>query len=499
MKLFKKSKDTIRSVSGMLNDRVPKPAILAGKRRYVVAGVLALLVIIAVSSIFQYYRWRTLRKTDDTGEIQTENVGIQMFTVERKDMIDELTILGQIVFLEKINISSKVTGRLERITVAEGTRVSKGQFLAGIEKLPLQLTLTQQQAELEIAKRSYDLSKAKYENAIKAIETKLKTIEKAEADLEDKKVSYKNTDRMLKNKIELFKAGGVSESDLASLKANHKTMYTKYLLAKSDLDIQKVGFRDQDLISEGLPVPKNAKEKYELFQRINTKIERAELEAAKSKITQVEKSIESTRILLSETDIRSPITGIVAAKSMEAGEMVKQESVLLTLVNISRVFVAMNINEKDIRRIKSDQEVHFTVDALGDEKFKGRISRINPVLDVKTRTVEVKAALENPGMRLLPGMFARANINCGNLKDIIAIPVSALLRKDTTTGELYVVKQGIVFKQAVELGRELKSDIEITKGLSDGDVIVIKGLNLLYPGAKIRTDEKKTASPAEVR
>jgi RND family efflux transporter MFP subunit len=460
------------------------------------AVLILLLAVVSIISLTRYSCTTTDTEETDlldigTDKNLTENTGIEFLTVEKKDIADEIEVMGQILFYEKINLSSKVTGRLQKLYVREGSKVARRQLIAEVERLPLQIQLRQQLAELDIARKTFELTKSKYENALKAIEIKLKTIEKAKADLEDKKVSYQNMDRILKNKRILFKAGGVSESDLESLKAQHKTSYTKYMLAESDLEIQKVGYRDEDIIAEGYSVPKSEKARMELIKKINTKIERAELEASRSKIHQTMQSIESTKILIQETYIRSPINGVVASKNMEAGEMIKEDSVIATLMNIDRVFIAMNVNEKEIKKIKSGQTVIFTVDAIGNENFKGSIDRITPVLDQKTRTIEIKAVMDNPGKRLLPGMFARAHIQCGTLENKIAVPLSSLIKREEDAGLLYIVKKGITFKQKVKLGAVFKNSIEIVEGIQPGDVIIAAGVNLVYPGMKIEEKIKK--------
>lgn len=463
-------------------------AIIFGRKQTVKIAVSSLVALVAISSIIGFFSSRATKDDDYSAGITIGNDNpseseIAYHTVEPRDISEEIEILGQVVFHEKVNISSKVNGRLEKIYIQEGKRISRGQLLAQIERLPLEINLKQQIAELEIARRSHDLSRAKYENALKAIDIKLKAIVKAKAELEDKKVSYENMNRILKNRMVLFKAGGISESDLESLKANHKTSYTQYLLAQSDLDIQLIGFRDSDIIAEGYRVPKDRMRRTAIIKHINTKVEQAELEAAKSKVFQMEKSVESTRILLGETSIRSPINGLVASKNMEAGEMVKDDSIIATLVDISRVFIAMNVNEREITRVQPGQHVIFTVDALGDTSFKGRIDRITPVLDVKTRTIEVKAIVDNPGNRLLPGMFTRARIVVSSAERLV-IPLTSLAKREGNRGEVYLVKKDIIFRQGVELGSEYRSDIEIVKGLQTGDTIVSKGTNLVYPGMK---------------
>ncbi len=462
------------------------------RKRMIIFVLSGMLVIIAISTIVPYFFADSSMLTGEaTGSTLTDATDIELYTVKQEEITDRIEVLGQITFYEKVNISSKVNGRIEKVYLQEGKKVRKGQLLAQIERLPLKLQLQQQEAKLDISKRSFDLSRAKYENALRSVEIKLKTIEKAEADLKDKKVSFQNMDRMLKNKKKLYDIGGVSESDLESLKAQHTTLYTKYLLSKSDLDIQRVGYRDQDIQAEGYDVPKSAEKRIELLKKINTKIERAELEAARSKVHQARKSIESTQMLLRETSIRSPIHGVVAAKNMDAGEMIKDDSVIGTILNISKVFVSFNVSEKDVNKLKTGLPVEFTVDAVDDTTFKGSINRIVPVLDNKTRTVEVKVLVNNAKRELLPGMFARARIMLGSSNDKILVPSSSLLKKDGLQGELYVVKKGLAFKQKVTLGIEYDDGIEVKEGLQPEDIIISKGIHMVYAGMKVDKSKSK--------
>ncbi|HPQ55257.1 MAG TPA: efflux RND transporter periplasmic adaptor subunit, partial [Spirochaetota bacterium] len=389
---------------------------------------------------------------------ETGDPSIKLMTVSEQSREETIEVLGQIVYYEKVNVSSKVTGRLTRLLVSEGDRVSRGSLIAEIERLPHELNLKEQMAELEIAQKNFELSKAKYENAIKSIEIRFKQIDKAKAEVLDKKVTWQNIKRILDNKKVLYQAGGISKTDFESYKAQHTTAHTQYINAKADLAIQEVGFRDSDIRAEGLTVPKTAAMKVRMLQRINTKIEKAELEAARSRITQVQKSIESTKIMLGETYIRSPLNGLVAAKSMEAGEMVKADSVIATLITISQVYLSMNVSEKDTKNIRTGQKVHFTVDAFEGVNFSGRVARSTPVLDMKTRTLEVKAIVANPGNKLLPGMFARAKIITGTAADCITVPLGALLTRDGEKGELFLVKKGLAFRQPVVLGREYSDE-----------------------------------------
>ena len=425
----------------------------------------------------------TSADADGAGNNDTGAIGYHRMTPG--EVTDGIDVLGQIVFYEKIAVSSKVNGRLDRIYVREGARVSRGQLICEIERLSLQLSLKEQMAELDIASRSFDLSKARYENALKAIEVRFAQIGKARAELHDKKVSYDNMQRTLSNKTVLYKAGGISESDLEAAKAQHTGYYTRYVNAKADLEIQEVGFRDTDIVDAGHKLPKARAEKVRLFQNINTKMERAEMEAARARIRQVQQSLQSTKTLINETWIRSPISGVVASTSMEAGEIVKSDSIIAVIMDISKVFLSLNVSEADSSRVSPGQEVSFTADAFPGDTFTGRVHRVTPVFDVKSRTMEIKVLTPNPGLRLLPGMFARAKIITGKKKDALLSPLSALISREGNAAEVYLVKKDMVFRQKVETGKEYGESVEVIKGLSAGDLIVCRGVNMVRPDMKV--------------
>ena len=227
--------------------------------------------------------------------------------------------------------------------------------------------------------------------------------------------------------------------------------------------------------------------KIRLLQAINTRIEKAELDAALSKIRQVENAVESTRTLLRETYLYSPVNGLVAAKNMEAGEMVREDSVIATVIDISRVYISMNLNEKEVKRVKKGQRVKFTADALGNgREFSGSVETITPLLDTKSRTLEVRAAIENPGRELLPGMFSRAVIDTGvNVKGLL-VPAGAVLKSGDGREEVYLVRNGIVILQSVTTGNRIGDDVLVEEGLKEGDRIVVKGINGVYQGMKLQ-------------
>lgn len=452
------------------------------KMKVVICSIV--LITVGVALVNQYRSYYLLKHASDGKRVlKKEDLQIEKVTEDLSQ--DDREYFGQIMYYEKVSISSKVEGKLEKIYIKVGEVVKPDDVVAQIERLPLEITLKQQMAQLENAKISNELAIAKLDEAVKSIEIKFKTIEKARVDIQDKTTTFQASDRTLKNKEKLFAAGGVSETELKSAQTQQVSAYTRLQQAQVDLEIQQVGYRDNDIVTAGYPVPSSEKDKIEILKKINTRIERAEVDASLSQIKQIEANVESTKLLLKETTIRSPFMGLVASKNMDAGELVKADSVLAVLINIKDVYLVLNINEKDIESIRLHQKVNFVVDALANKTFNGEISNITPVLDEKTRTMEVKALVRNTTRQLLPGMFTRATINTGAKIKKIMIPVSALFDKKDKNAAVYVLKKNIVFRQDVELGKEYNNMIEIRNGLEKDEEIATASLNSLYPGMKL--------------
>ncbi len=424
---------------------------------------------------------------------KTENKGktappFKISEVKIEELSQTMEVPGQIIFREKANISSKVSGRIEKIFLREGDPVKKGQVIAKMERLNLEISLKNQESELDIARRGLQLSRAKYSNALKAVEIKLKTIQKARADLKDKKMTWKNMKRTYENKKALHKVGGVSKTELGNIKTKYMTLYTSYELAKADYAIQQVGYRTVDIKNAGYKVPGSIKGRIALFKKLNTKIELAEVQAAKARVRQSKNSLLSTREMLKECTIRSPIDGVLASRQMGEGEMVTGESVIATVIDVKRVYLSMNLNERDITKVKKNQRVDFTVDALGEKKFSSKVSRIIPLLDMKSRTIEVRALVNNSDRNLLPGMFARAVLSTGKKIRGIVIPESSVLKRKGGIHEVYLIKNGIVMRERIVLGRKIQGNYEVKEGLKAKDRIVTSGIRSVYEGMKIKGD-----------
>lgn len=185
---------------------------------------------------------------------------------------------------------------------------------------------------------------------------------------------------------------------------------------------------------------------------------------------------------LTNTVLRSPISGVVISRNYDPGDMTGQLPVLTVGQVTPNVKVVINVNESDLSVVKRGMPVTVTFDAFGDETFSGRITRIAPAVDTATRTFPVEVQVSNPSGRILPGMFARVEINLGT-RDNVVVPDRAVVKQSGSANKyVYTYSNGIVRFIRVELGQRLDDSYELLGGIADGDTVVITGQVRLADG-----------------
>lgn len=189
--------------------------------------------------------------------------------------------------------------------------------------------------------------------------------------------------------------------------------------------------------------------------------------------------------LKENTQLISPIDGIVTARNYDNGDMYSSGTPLLTVQNIVPVKLMIHVSEGFYTQVKEGMEVKIRLDVYKDEEFTGKVSLVYPTIDAATRTFPVEIQLANKDMRVRPGMFARVNINFGTERRVV-LPDLAVV-KQTGSGDryVYVYNDGKVDFVKVELGRRVDSRYEVLSGVPDGAQVVVAGQSRLYNGAEV--------------
>lgn len=317
---------------------------------------------------------------------------------------------------------------------------------------------------------------------------------------EKKDTATETHDEKVKVKIEQVSAQDVDQ--IADFTATVEANIKNNIAPQSPVRIEKLFAEVGDHVKEGQLLVKmdanNLKQaKVQLenqeveFNRIDElyKVGGASKSAWDAQKTQLDISRESFNNLQENTQLVSPISGIITARNYDNGDMYSGGDPIFTVEQIRPVKLFVNVSESYFTYVKKGNEVDIKLDVYGDEVFKGKVSLVYPTIDAATRTFPVEIKIANADERVRPGMFARATMNFGTLNHVVA-PDQAIV-KQSGSGDryIYVYKNGKVSYQKVELGRRMGNKYEIVSGVDNGDQVVITGQNRLTNGMEVEIDK----------
>lgn len=183
-----------------------------------------------------------------------------------------------------------------------------------------------------------------------------------------------------------------------------------------------------------------------------------------------------------DSQVRAPFSGWLASREVSRGEYVKVGQALFDLVALDPIEVEFSLAERDSARVVLGQEVTVRVSPYPDEVFMGKVSVISPRIDRRTRTLRVKARIQNADGRLRPGLFARADLGIATREGALIVPHEAVLLRAEGQIVYTVDDDDRVHRVVVETGLHQGGRIEIISGLAAGDQVVIRGHAALSDG-----------------
>jgi RND family efflux transporter, MFP subunit len=187
---------------------------------------------------------------------------------------------------------------------------------------------------------------------------------------------------------------------------------------------------------------------------------------------------------LANTQIKSPINGIIAARNVNLGETVTSSTTAFTIVNIDKVEIKAKLMEDEVNFVNLGQEADIAVPALSSQTCKGNVAKISPYASDADKTYPVWVEVENTERVLKPGMFAEIKLQYTRLANVIAVPKDSIVDEGDKK-VVFVVNQDKAAERQVKAGITLNGTVEITEGLNSGDVLITSGLNTITDGKSV--------------
>lgn len=223
---------------------------------------------------------------------------------------------------------------------------------------------------------------------------------------------------------------------------------------------------------------------------------RTALRMAEAGVSAAEAALKSGTARTGYADVVAPFDGYVFERLVDVGSLVGPSGPALFQVgSLRKIRAIVNVPQADALRVAIGQAVDLSLDGLSGRNFVGRITRFPPSVDPSTRTVGVEVEFDNPDEVLRPGMFGRTTIVVDRLRSALVVPPRALARRDAS-GTAFVVRESKAVRVLLGLGRTLPDGrVEVLSGLSEGDVLVVAGRDLLRDGMEVRTTSPVAAAP----
>ncbi len=203
---------------------------------------------------------------------------------------------------------------------------------------------------------------------------------------------------------------------------------------------------------------------------------------AESRLRQNQEGAKAASTVSDYTRIVAPIAGIIASKQVDLGATVFPGQPLMTIEDEGSYQLELALPENIVSKVKIGSPLQVTLDALGSS-FAARIAEIVPTADPGSRTFVAKVALNQKNLK--SGMFGRGALNCGMSAAGITVPKKAVVERGALTSVWAVDKENVAHMRIVKVGRVIGERFEILSGLSEGDRIVVTGVEKVTEAAKV--------------
>lgn len=416
---------------------------------YVGAAIVLVVVVgLVVSGVFA-----------GAPEVEVQRVNVEQGGASAGNIV--LTAGGYIVAHHTIEVSSKVVGRVASVGIEKGDRVKEGQVLVRLEDSEYQAQLAQAKANLAVAEAH--LKELENGSRPQEIDAARAAVEQAEAD-------FKNSDVTLRRTVELARQDVTSKSQLDNAQA-------QYDMAKAKLE--------------------SARKNYELV-KIGPRIE--QIDYARAQVAQSRAMVDYAQTMLDATLIRAPVSGVVLERSIEKGEMVSTMNLggtgggvkasVASLADLNDLQVELDINQNDFPKIMPHQDGNVTADAYPDRVYKGVVEEISPEANRQKATIQVKVKILHPDEYLRPEMnghvsFLAPATGQPASRETLSIPRSALFQKDGKSA-VFALDGSHAQLREIRLGRDLGDRVEVVEGLGPNDRVVVRGLEGLTSGQRVK-------------
>jgi len=398
------------------------------------------LLVIAAASLAAWQPWKK----------SSADPQYRLAKVERGALSAAVSASGTLSALVTVQVGSQVSGLIKEIKADFNSPVKQGQVIARLDPETFESRVAQSEADLKAAESGTEVARG--------------NLAVRQAEVNKAQIALDEALRNLERKRSLIAQGFLSVAELDSVQSATETAREQLRLAKADAGVAS-----------------------------------AQVANAQAQAGQRRAGLNQARIELERTVIRSPVDGVVISRNVDVGQTVAasfQAPVLFTIArDLRKMEVNVAVDEADVGRVQTGQKMRFTVDAFPGERFMAQVTQIRkaPQTSNNVVTYSVMATLDNPDLKLLPGMTASARILTEERKGVLILPNEALRFRPVQAdgvpiklevrgreqgpgipGRVWLLKDGQPAPIAVRLGVSDGKNTEMLKGeIGEGAEIIL--------------------------
>jgi len=374
---------------------------------------------------------------------------VQIAPAKNQPIEDVIEAQGILYPLHQASLSPKISAPVEKFYVNRGSKVHAGELLAVLANKDLQ-------AGVVSARGAYDQAQATYESTTTS--TLPEEILTAEAAVQDAQKNLDAQQRIYEGDTNLYEEGAIPRKQLDASGVALTAAQNAFRTAQKHLEnLQRSGAKQQQQAAKG------------------------QLESAHGQYLNAQAQLEYT-------EIRTPISGVVADRAVWPGDIAPAGTPLLTVMDISKVVLRLHIRQAQAVQLHVGDPATFHVPGLGKD-VPAQVSIISPALDPNSTTIEVWLEADNAEHRLAPGTSVEASIVVRKIPNALVVPGSAIVVDDKGQAHVMTVgPDGIARDHLVVTGIRNGGVVQILRGIKPGDQIIVTGAYGLPDKTKVKAE-----------
>lgn len=371
----------------------------------------------------------------------------------------------------EVNVNTRFSGRVTSVLVVPGQIVQSGDVLATVDSHQI----SELQAELIEAKSKLSIAEAQEERERQIYEEQLqrpKTLIQAKTHYDDVKIQLELAEAEFQRQEGLYREKISSAKAYLIAKGEHAKAKAAYSQAHVDLQREERLYANKALMKRDYQLAQA--ETHRAHQHFNTLQQRLQFLGMSASMV---RDLMRTGKIVAEVPIPAPASGVITHQTAIVGEVINPDENAFTITNLSTVVIAADLPEAYIPKVNLGQTVRVKISSYPNESFHGVVSYIGDHVNPETRTVAIRARLENKDRKLKSNMFAEIDVE-GQQAEILACPKSAVQEHDGKKIVFVHVGEGYQ-ERPIETGSETEQYVEVKSGLEVGDRVATQGALML--------------------